>query len=265
LVKRGEIDGAEPGITKQYNSEYHNFMEQIESKIGRYVTGFRHLENFANYSLVHKNATIDEYQTEMYRQVELTEFISIKRQWYIEVSEYPTFKSELPEGKNPLDFANSHDFDELCRKDYVQKVQAALLEKKVFTLVEALEENMDVWNLGRNMWDVPVHNTYVPVRHTIMPKPDLQDTKRDDLAFRFNERDNDRQQTEQRVNPVGQLNPLKGYRMGPAASPRFIADHRPENKKWSKWRRLSKIKNNRAFSTVVDQDASAKSFAQAQV
>jgi len=104
-------------------------------------------------------------------------------------------------------------------------------------------------NLGRNIWDVPVHNTYVPVRHTIMPKPDLQDTRRDDLLYRFNDVDNDRQTTEQRVNPIGQLNPLKGYRMGPAASPRHIADHRPEHKKWSKWRRLSKQKNNRAFST----------------
>jgi hypothetical protein len=36
-------------------------MQHIESAIGRYVPGFRHYENFANYSLVHKNATIDEY------------------------------------------------------------------------------------------------------------------------------------------------------------------------------------------------------------
>jgi len=97
-------------------------MQHIESAIGRYVPGFRHYENFANYSLVHKNATIDEYQQEMNRQCELTEFIGIKRQWYLEVSNYPTFKTELKNGENPVDFANSHEFDELCRKDYVQKV-----------------------------------------------------------------------------------------------------------------------------------------------
>lgn len=74
----------------------------------------------------------------------------------------------------------------------MQKVQSYLLEKKVFTLVEALEENMDMHNLGRNIWDVPVHNTYVPVRHTIMPKPDLQDNKSDDLLYRFNDVNNDR-------------------------------------------------------------------------
>lgn len=98
MIKRGEIDSAAPGISKQHNKEYHNFMQHIESTIGRYVPGFRHFENFANYSLVHKHATIDEYQTEMNRQCELTEFIGIKRQWYIEVSQYPTFKSELKEG-----------------------------------------------------------------------------------------------------------------------------------------------------------------------
>lgn len=26
MIKRGEIDAAVPGITKQYNKEYHNFM-----------------------------------------------------------------------------------------------------------------------------------------------------------------------------------------------------------------------------------------------
>ena len=46
--------------------------------------------------------------------------------------------------------------------------------------MEALEENMDVWSLGRNHYDVsPNNNHYIPVRHTIMPKPDLLDSKSD--------------------------------------------------------------------------------------
>jgi len=65
-------------------------------------------------------------------------------------------------------------------KEYQKKVQNALLQRKRFTLVEALEENMDVWSLGRNHYDVSPHNNhYIPVKHTIMPKPDLLDSKSD--------------------------------------------------------------------------------------
>jgi hypothetical protein len=59
-----------------------------------------------------------------------------------------------------------------------------LLDKKWFTLVDALDDTIDMWGYGRNMYDFPVHNSYVPVRHTIMPKPNLTDN--DELGFRFN-------------------------------------------------------------------------------
>ena len=67
-----------------------------------------------------------------------------------------------------------------------------MMEKTHFKLVEALEQNVDVWSLGRDKWEVPLHNIYVPVRHTIMPRPSMNDTKADELAYRYSKPDDDR-------------------------------------------------------------------------
>lgn len=75
-------------------------------------------------------------------------------------------------------------YEKECRDLYEKSVQEALLDKKWFTLVDALDDTIDMWGYGRNMYDFPVHNSYVPVRHTIMPKPNLTDN--DELGFRFN-------------------------------------------------------------------------------
>jgi hypothetical protein len=46
------------------------FFTDIEHSIGRYPNGFRHYENYANYSIVNPNSEISEYISEMNRQVE---------------------------------------------------------------------------------------------------------------------------------------------------------------------------------------------------
>jgi len=43
----------------------------------RYPPGWRQYENFNNYSYVKRDATIEEYMSEMNRQVRFDEFISI--------------------------------------------------------------------------------------------------------------------------------------------------------------------------------------------
>lgn len=63
---------------------YTKYMERVEAGIGRYLPGFRHYENFNNYSFMFPDATIEEYRSEMYRQVELAEYISITRQAVLE-------------------------------------------------------------------------------------------------------------------------------------------------------------------------------------
>jgi hypothetical protein len=46
------------------------FFTDIEHNIGRYPHGFRHYENFANYSIVNPNSEISDYIAEMNRQIE---------------------------------------------------------------------------------------------------------------------------------------------------------------------------------------------------
>lgn len=57
-----------------------------QQKIGRYPYGFRHLENFANYSQVNRNSNIGEYMEEMNRPCELVDYVNIMRQHLIEES-----------------------------------------------------------------------------------------------------------------------------------------------------------------------------------
>ena len=43
---------------------------------------------------------------------------------------------------------------------------------------------MEWWGYGRDPFHVPLHNSYVPVRHTLMPKPDLSN-KDEELGYRY--------------------------------------------------------------------------------
>jgi len=68
-------------------------------------------------------------------------------------------------------------------------VQSALVSKDVYKLVDALEETIDFWRIDGDIFRMPVTNTYIPVRNTIMKKPNLldQDLESDELGYRFNE------------------------------------------------------------------------------
>ena len=66
-------------------------MEKVEAGIGRYLPGWRHYENFNNYNLMYPGSTIEEYRSEMYRQVELAEYISITRSATLEEINQPDF------------------------------------------------------------------------------------------------------------------------------------------------------------------------------
>jgi len=98
-------------------------------------------------------------------------------------------------------------------------------------------------------------NTYIPVRHTIMPKPNLYDSKTDQMLYKFNDRKRDGEtHTQVRVNPNARMNPLKGYDMGPDAGDKNISNtHKVSGTKFSKWRRLSHKKNLRNFSTAIER------------
>ena len=72
---------------------------------------------------------------------------------------------------------------------------------------------MDLWSYGRDPFDTPIHNSYVPVRHTIMPKPDLSN-KNEELGYRYNNFA-DKSTTRDPINPIGRLSPLQGTKMNP--------------------------------------------------
>jgi hypothetical protein len=63
-------------------------------KIGRYPYGFRHFENFANYSQAKRDSTIQEYMELMNRPCEFHDYLAIIRSHLIEESNTPEFKHE---------------------------------------------------------------------------------------------------------------------------------------------------------------------------
>lgn len=88
-----------------------------------------------------------------------------------------------------------------------------MVQKKIFTLVDCLEEVMDFWTFGRNHWDIPTHNLFIPTKTTLMTKPKFV-TAEDELGVRLIDRD-DKKTTTPKIDPVAPLNPLKGIRMAP--------------------------------------------------
>ena len=118
---------------------------------------------------------------------------------------------------------------------------------------------MDFWNYGKHIADVPIANSYVPVRNTIMKKPNMldEDHEDDELGYRYHDYD-DKVTTRKRLNPLEQLSPLRGNLMSPGIkrlTDKYSNKH--DYSRWKsgvkpayfKWRRLSKI-HDRSFSTV---------------
>lgn len=92
---------------------------------------------------------------------------------------------------------------------------------------------------------LPLHNSYIPVKHTIMPKPNLVDNQYDDLQFRFGKQTYDGLN----LNPVEAHVPLHGYKMAqPTAWQRPV--NMQEGKKYNRYRRMSHVK--RRFSTMIE-------------
>ena len=104
------------------------------------------------------------------------------------------------------------------------------------------------------MFHMPLANTYIPVRNTIMKKPNLldQDLESDEFGYRFHDLDG-KDTTAKRFHPLEQLSPLRGNRMAPGISKAdelYKSRNDPSivKRKFFKWRRLSTVKN-RSFST----------------
>jgi hypothetical protein len=77
-------------------------------------------------------------------------------------------------------------FDEEIRDEYKEKVQAYLLDRTWFKVVDALEEVVDYWQYGRDIVTMPAYNVYMPTRNSVFPRPNLLDDRADDISYKFN-------------------------------------------------------------------------------
>jgi len=101
-----EVDDA--WVLDQEN--FNEFLRYKEKEIGRYPHGWRHYENYANYSVANPEAPIQEYMEEMNRPVTFEEFARIMRQHALETHDSPEhyFENRLEDGDATLmEFANS--------------------------------------------------------------------------------------------------------------------------------------------------------------
>lgn len=71
--------------------ELKKFHEAKNNKIGRYPINYRHFENFANYSQVKKDATIQEYMEVMNKPCEFHEYLNIRSSRLVEDTQTPEF------------------------------------------------------------------------------------------------------------------------------------------------------------------------------
>ena len=203
----------------------YKMLDSVTAGIGRYPIGYRHLESYENYRIDNPEATMQDYAEEMNSEIHFDEFLNIMRAAAIEESQSPEFlhrhspkrdyfeldesvEKELQEKERILGQQNgqaklmNHEFkkklkssayemimspffEQEARKKFVEKQQNCLLKQKYFTKVDCLDDTIDMFMYGRNKWTLPAHNAYIPVRHTILPKPNLAAAAED--IFRFND------------------------------------------------------------------------------
>jgi hypothetical protein len=121
------------------------------------------------------------------------------------------------------------------------------VEGKWYTLVDALNETLDMWHFGKNKFGYALNNTYLPVKHTILRRPSFTDAYNDDLGFRYGSDTYDGLD----IDPTAPNNPLKGYAMAPGAEHLPTSSYNKARKKYMKWRRLSHVRTQYKFSTWI--------------
>jgi hypothetical protein len=161
-----------------------------------------------------------------------------------------------------VNVANSPEFLEKVKEGYMGFVNEALVDKKYFTKVEALEQFMDLYFFGRKMGIVPTHNTYVPVSNNIMPRPKFRDYDKEDMEgkdYTYRSKETPQIMTNVRGTPSTLKPQVFGPRPGKSIEEDLWARayyETPETRRKSKWtknRRLSHTKRfvHRAIQTPL--------------
>ena len=70
-------------------------------------------------------------------------------------------------------------------------------------LVNALEETIDFFAHDGDLFSMPLNNTYIPVRNTIMKKPNLldEDVLNDEMGYMYQDQSK-KTETRRRINPM---------------------------------------------------------------
>lgn len=238
---------------------YREWEKQLQS-MGRYPHGFRHYENYVNYRTVFPDATIEDYMKDMNRECTYAEFLNIMKAFITQRTRENRYRLKFRlrrwQRHNPLNdekrkkridqivqkFIASEKFEQKAQKKFRKLQYEKMVNKKIFTLVDCLEEVMDLWTIGRNFNDIPNSNLFIPTKTTLMTKPKFIEAE-DEMGFRLINRD-DKKTTTPRIDPTLPLNPLKGVKLMP--NKHTVELYKEEwklRKPYFKLRRLSEFQN----------------------
>lgn len=129
------------------------------------------------------------------KEISFDEYLQLMRCVFIQVGEHPVLKSvysipfdhdsvdEEEEEMHATDYAATNSFREDCMRVYTERLNMFLLRKRFFTFVDAIEEVINLYEYGSNVYSMPKYNNYIPARHTIMKRPNLSDERADDLSY----------------------------------------------------------------------------------
>lgn len=155
----------------------------------------------------------------MNRECEFEEWKEILKSAYLEYQAHPFIKLKrlqkfrfykYDDTKNLDKYLKSEAFERFSMEEYQKLLKLALLERRWFTLVDALEQFTNTAYFGKNFLKVPDNNVYVPPRQYVMKRPDLYDDAHDEVSYQFNMK---------RVSPYHYLNTLKGHKLNAFVEP----------------------------------------------
>lgn len=58
-------------------------LDRIESNIGRYPVGFRHYENWQNYTSMYPDATLEDYRDDLNSQISFDEYLLLNKKAFL--------------------------------------------------------------------------------------------------------------------------------------------------------------------------------------
>jgi len=174
------VQGEAPqSIVSEELKEYQDKIMQetkdaLEEQIGRYVPGFRHYENYESYEMKFPNRTIDDYYNDIYREVSFEEYLEIsKTASRVMIRVIPELRIQALEITNNRPEAlelifESDEYEEKLRAKYAESIRKALEIKRLYHLIDCLEEHTDMMYYGDMSID-PKTSVHIPDHSYIVP------------------------------------------------------------------------------------------------